>query len=172
VETGALAEVVERAAWAKVEVVLADEREASGRLALNLGHSLGHAVEAAAGFRDLLHGEAVAYGLRAALRIGVARGVTPPGRADRIERLLDRLELGVAPLALNVDVVLDHLGRDKKHAKGSLRWVLATEDASTIDSDVPDDLVRETAAGVLAGRAVAVVATPGATSTTAAGAAR
>jgi 3-dehydroquinate synthase len=135
-----------------MEVVLADEREAAGRIALNLGHSLGHAVEAAAGFRDLLHGEAVAYGLRAAARIGVARGTTPPDRADRIEALLDRLELGVAPLGLDLAAVLDLLLADKKHAGGSLRWVLPTADGHAVDDDVPDELVRETAAGVLAGR--------------------
>jgi shikimate kinase/3-dehydroquinate synthase len=154
VESGALAEVVERAAWAKVEIVLADEREAGGRIALNLGHSLGHAIEAAAGFRDLLHGEAVAYGLRAAARIGIERGVTPPERAERIERLLDTLELGVTPRSLDLDAVLDLLSIDKKRANGTLRWVLPTADGHAIDADVPADLVREVAAGVLAGRAV------------------
>ena len=61
--SGVLAEVVERAAWAKVEVVLADERErgaTGGRITLDLGHTVGHAVEAAAGYAALLHGEAVA----------------------------------------------------------------------------------------------------------------
>jgi 3-dehydroquinate synthase len=151
-ESGALAETVERAAWAKVEVVVTDEREAGGRIALNLGHSLGHAIEAAAGFGELLHGEAVAYGLRAASRIGVARGVTSPERADRVEALLDRLELGVDPLALELDVVLGLLAADKKHRGGALRWVVPTPDGHTIDADVPESLVRETAAGVLAGR--------------------
>jgi shikimate kinase/3-dehydroquinate synthase len=154
VESGALAEVVERAAWAKVEVVVADERESAGRIALNLGHSLGHALEAAAGFRDLLHGEAVAYGLRAAARIGVARGVTPEARADRIERLLDRLELGVAPLDVDLATVVDLLLADKKHAGGSLRWVLPTADGHAIDPAVPDELVREVATTVVAGRSV------------------
>ena len=69
--SGAVAELVERAGWAKVEVVVADERErgpAGGRITLNLGHSLGHAVEAAGWLSaTLLHGEAVAYGLRAAV---------------------------------------------------------------------------------------------------------
>jgi 3-dehydroquinate synthase len=152
VASGALAEVVERAAWAKVDVVLADEREAAGRIALNLGHSLGHAIEAAAGFGDLLHGEAVAYGLRAAARIGEARGVTPSDRAERIEAALDRLELGVAPLALDLASVLETLELDKKHASGGLRWVLPTADGSTIDAEVPADLVRDVAASVLAGR--------------------
>jgi shikimate kinase/3-dehydroquinate synthase len=153
-ESGALAEVVEGSAWAKVEVVLADEKESGARIALNLGHSLGHAIEAAAGFRELLHGEAVAYGLRAAARLGVARGVTPRERADRIERLLDHLELGSAPLTLDVDAVMDHLETDKKHEGGSLRWVLPTADGYQIDKEVPLTLVRDIASSVLAGRPV------------------
>ena len=150
-ESGALAEVVERAAWAKVEVVLADERESGARLALNLGHSLGHAIEAAAGFRGLLHGEAVAYGLRAAARIGEARGVTPASRAARIERLLDTLDLGRSPTGLDLHEVLAFMSTDKKHAGGALRWVLPTADGHAIDAEVPDALVAEVAAGVLAG---------------------
>jgi 3-dehydroquinate synthetase/shikimate kinase len=150
-ESGAVAEVVERAAWAKVEVVIGDEREAGERIRLNLGHSLGHAFEAAAGFDGLLHGEAVAYGLRAAARIGVARGVTPAERADRIEAILDRLALARGSLALPLDAVLDTLASDKKHEGGRLRWVLPTADAVTIDAEVPEDLVREVAAGLLAG---------------------
>ena len=87
-EGGALAEVVERAGWAKVEIVSADERERRSRVRrinLNLGHSLGHAFEAAAGYGALLHGEAVAYGLRAAVRDrhGSRRHATRTGRADR-----------------------------------------------------------------------------------------
>ncbi|NJD30107.1 MAG: bifunctional shikimate kinase/3-dehydroquinate synthase [Chloroflexi bacterium] len=150
-ESGAVAEVVERAAWAKVEVVTRDEREAGERITLNLGHSLGHAIEAAAGFKGLLHGEAVAYGLRAAARIGLAREVTPSDRGARIEALLDRLELARAPLDLPIEAVLDTLAADKKHEGGRLRWVLPTSDAVTIDSDVPDALVREVATSVMAG---------------------
>ena len=73
--------------------MLADEREreaGGGRITLNLGHSIGHALEAAAGYGELLHGEAVAYGLRAACRIGMDVGVTPPERAARIGRLSRR----------------------------------------------------------------------------------
>jgi shikimate kinase/3-dehydroquinate synthase len=152
---GALAEVVERAAWAKVEVVLADEREADGRAVLNLGHSLGHAIEAAAGYRDLLHGEAVGYGLRGAVRIGVERGVTPPERAQRIERLLTRLGLGTDPLPYALAAIREALGADKKHRDGRLNWVLPTGDGVTIDADVPDDLVDRVAAGLLAAEGVA-----------------
>ncbi|HEY8238625.1 MAG TPA: 3-dehydroquinate synthase [Candidatus Limnocylindrales bacterium] len=151
VESGALAEVVERAAWAKVDVVLADERESGARISLNLGHTLGHAIEAAAGFGALLHGEAVAYGLRAAARIGEARGVTTPERAKRIETLLDGLELGKSPTGLDLDEVLGYMATDKKHAGRALRWVLPTADGYAIDAEVPEPLVREVAAAVLEG---------------------
>jgi 3-dehydroquinate synthetase len=152
-DAGVVAELVERCAWAKVEVVLADERERTadgGRITLNLGHSLGHAVEAAGGYTDLLHGEAVAYGLRAATRIGQAMGVTPDDRAARIGRLLDRLELAREPLPYPLERVLDHLATDKKHAAGQLRWVLPTEDGVVVRADVPADVV-EAAAGALLG---------------------
>ncbi len=118
-ESGAIAEVVERAAWAKVEVVTADEREAnaaSGRITLNLGHSLGHAFEAAAGYGALLHGEAVAYGLRAACRIGIEAGVTPPDRAARIGRLLDSLDLATEPLPYPLAAVAG-ASRDRQEAR-------------------------------------------------------
>jgi 3-dehydroquinate synthase len=150
---GALAEVVERCAWAKVEVVVADERErrpSGGRITLNLGHSLGHAVEAAAGFGDLLHGEAVAYGLRAAARIGVETGVTPPERAERIGTLLDRLELGTQPLPYSLEAVLAHLATDKKHAGGQMRWVLPTADGVIVRDDIQAELVERAATSLLA----------------------
>jgi 3-dehydroquinate synthetase/shikimate kinase len=152
VSSGALVEVVERCAWAKVEVVLADEREAGpeGRIRLNLGHSLGHAIEAAGGYRDLRHGEAVAHGLRAACRLGVELGVTPPARAERVERLLDRLLLATSPLPYPLPRILDALAADKKHAAGQLRWVLPTADAVTVRSDVPTVLVATIAGGLLA----------------------
>jgi 3-dehydroquinate synthetase/shikimate kinase len=150
--SGAIAELVERAAWAKVEVVTADEKEqgeTGGRISLNLGHSLGHAVEAAGGFGELLHGEAVAVGLRAAARIGTELGLTPPDRASRIERLLDRLGLATEPLAYPLATVLAHLSTDKKHAAGALRWVLPTADAYEVRSDVPAEVVERVAGGLV-----------------------
>ena len=153
-ETGAVAELVERAGWAKVEVVLADERESGHRRILNLGHSLGHAFEAAGHFEELLHGEAVAYGLRAAARIGAGIGVTPQDRRERIEALLTRLGLALDPLPYDLARVRDALGRDKKHADGRLNWVLPTADGVTITDEVPDDLVDRVAAGLLSGSGV------------------
>jgi 3-dehydroquinate synthase len=149
-----VAEVVERAGWAKVEVVTADEREqgaTGGRIALNLGHTVAHALEAVDGYANLLHGEAVAYGLRAATRIGTATGITPVDRAARIEGLLDRLDLGRAPLPYPLEAVVDATGTDKKHAGGRLRWVLPTADGMAVRDDVPHGLVETAVAEVLAG---------------------
>jgi 3-dehydroquinate synthase len=135
-----------------VEVVTADEREQTvggGRITLNLGHSIGHAVEAAAGYEDLRHGEAVAYGLRAANTIGIGMGVTPPDRAARIAALLDALALAQDPLPYSMDQVLAHLATDKKHLAGRLRWVLPTADGVVVRDDVPDALVREATSELL-----------------------
>jgi shikimate kinase/3-dehydroquinate synthase len=151
---GSVAEVVERAAWAKVEVVTADEREQggdAGRIALNLGHSLGHAFEAAGEFGGLLHGEAVAYGLRSASRIGEELGVTPSDRRRRIEAVLDALALATEPLPYPIDAVMAALALDKKHAGGGLRWVLPTADGYEVRADVPIELVERVAASVLSG---------------------
>ncbi|HEU4672361.1 MAG TPA: bifunctional shikimate kinase/3-dehydroquinate synthase [Candidatus Limnocylindrales bacterium] len=162
-ESGAVAELVERCLWAKVEVVLGDEREAldgsvsgAGRLALNLGHTVGHAIEAATGFGPVPHGEAVAYGLRAACRLGVAAGVTPRDRAERIERLLDALGLGVDPVAVDPAAVREAIDRDKKHAAGRLRWVLPTADGVLLSTDVADEPIERAIVAVTAGRSAQV----------------
>jgi 3-dehydroquinate synthetase/shikimate kinase len=157
-ESGLVAELVERAAWAKVLVTDADERErgaADGRITLNLGHSLGHAVEAAGGYGELLHGEAVAYGLRGAVRIGRELDETPADRAERIETLLTALGLATKPLPYPLAAVLEALATDKKHQSGALRWVLPTATGSVVRSDVPADLVERVAASLLAPTGVA-----------------
>jgi shikimate kinase/3-dehydroquinate synthase len=151
-EAGLVAELVERAAWAKVEVVLADERETGARISLNLGHSVGHGIEAAAGYRGILHGEAVAWGLRAACRIGVALDVTPAERAARIEALLDRLGLGLGRAPVAREAVLAAMGRDKKHELGRLRWVLPTDAGYEVRRDVPEPLVRRVVDALVGGR--------------------
>ncbi len=139
-------------------MVAADEREqgaAGGRITLNLGHTVAHALEAVDGYANLLHGEAVAYGTRAAVRIGVAMGVTPADRAARIEGLLTRLSLGVAPLPYPAHAVVEATATDKKHTGGRLRWVLPTADGVVVRDDVPDETVVRIVRGVLAGAGAA-----------------
>ena len=76
--------------------VARDERELGERAVLNLGHTVGHAIEAAAGFGVIPHGEAVGIGMVAEAVIGVEQGWTPPDTPDRIAALLQRLGLPVA----------------------------------------------------------------------------
>lgn len=154
-DDGTLAEIVERAGWWKCEVVRGDEREAGARISLNLGHTVAHALEHATGYEGLLHGEAVGYGLRAALAIGVEMGVTPHARAERATRLLDALDLGASPRSEHVADLLAAAGRDKKVAAGKIRWVLATGDGYVVRDDVPGSLVETATARVLKGRDVA-----------------
>ena len=148
-ESGAIAELVERCAWAKVEVVTADERESGRRMILNLGHTIGHAIEAAAGYRSILHGEAVAYGLRGAFAIALSMGLTSTARAQRVGGLLDRLKLGVEPPAVSPAAVREHMATDKKHALGRLSWVLPTDSTVVIRQDVPSESVEAGIAAAL-----------------------
>jgi 3-dehydroquinate synthase len=150
-DDGTLAEIVERAGWWKCRVVAADERESGERMSLNLGHTLGHALEQAAGYQNLLHGEAVGYGLRAALQIGVELGVTPAALAERGAALLNALGLGVAPRTETVAALLAAASRDKKVAEAKIRWVLASDEGYVIRNDVPASLVERAAAAMLAG---------------------
>jgi 3-dehydroquinate synthetase len=98
-----------------------------------------------------LHGEAVGYGLRAALQIGVELGVTPAALAERGTALLNALGLGVAPRTETVAALLAAASRDKKVAEAKIRWVLATDDGYVIRNDVPASLVERAAAAMLAG---------------------
>jgi shikimate kinase/3-dehydroquinate synthase len=149
IETGAVAEMVERCVWAKVEVVTADAREANVRMTLNLGHTIGHGIEAAAGYTAILHGESVAYGLRGAFAIARALGITTIERAQRVNSLLDRLGLAVEPPVVSLDAVGQHMATDKKHALGRLSWVLPTETGVVIRSDVPPEAVAQGLAAAL-----------------------
>jgi len=131
--------------------VLLDESDTGGvRMALNLGHTLSHALEAASGYR-LQHGEAVAYGLRAALDIGTSMGVTPAPVSARATRLLRRLDLAQHPLDLSVANVLSYIEADKKRRSGRIRWVLVGTEGITVRDDVPASIVEAATTRALAG---------------------
>lgn len=108
----------------KAEIVAADERESGRRAALNLGHTLGHALEAATNYRRFLHGEAVAWGILAALRLSVGRGLL---ERDDARAWAARLEV-VAPLPPVADLgwgtLAAFITRDKKSVGGRIGWVL------------------------------------------------
>jgi 3-dehydroquinate synthase len=148
----ALAGAVERSLAAKARVVRADPRErpGGGRTALNFGHTLGHAIEAALGYRGLLHGECVAIGMRAAAWLSVRVVRLAPESHVRLEAALDHLALPVQMPPLALARLHNAMAQDKKRAQGTLRWVLTPRigDAS-VPRAVESRLVR--AALVVAG---------------------
>ncbi len=116
--------LVSRAMAVKVQYIQNDPYEQGERAALNLGHTIGHAVEQASGFR-LRHGEAVSIGMVAAARLAVRAGMAEPGLVDQIRGALVGLGLPVSmPAKMNTDEVLAMVQMDKKKRDGQLRFVL------------------------------------------------
>ncbi len=120
-------ELVARAARVKIRVVEEDERESGARQALNLGHTVGHALEAATGYRRFLHGEAVAWGLLAAGRIALGRGVLSRAGWEELVAAVRRLE-PLPPVGdLDMGTLRPYLERDKKLDERGVAWVLPTD---------------------------------------------
>ncbi len=120
-----LTDIVRRCIRVKARVVSADPREAGLRAVLNLGHTVGHALEAQAGFERLTHGEAVSLGMVAALRIGQQLGHTPAELAARTQAILEQLQL---PTAIEEEPLADAaelIGHDKKRAGSRVHFVFA-----------------------------------------------
>ncbi len=116
-------QVVAASVKMKAAVVGVDEMENGLRMVLNYGHTLGHAIEAATRYKKLLHGEAVAWGMIAATRLGLARSTITSAQAARIEKVI--FEYGPLPaLRLPVDRLLDAATRDKKNRSGVRRFIL------------------------------------------------
>ncbi|HKT83441.1 MAG TPA: 3-dehydroquinate synthase family protein, partial [Solirubrobacterales bacterium] len=118
-----LAGLVFACARYKCEVVAADERDTGLRAVLNLGHTVGHAIEAASGYERYRHGEAVGLGLLAALRLSDA-----PELRDEVEAILARHDLPVSlDPGIELEPVLDALQRDKKRTAEGVGFVLLAE---------------------------------------------
>lgn len=120
----ALAHAVHRCCRNKAEIVAEDERESGRRALLNLGHTFGHAIEAALGFGVWLHGEAVAAGMVLAARASLLLGHIGEAELKRIESILAAARLPVVPPELPVATWLELMGHDKKVEAGRLRFVL------------------------------------------------
>src|ERR1700722_1054772 len=119
----ALEKMVAASIRIKAEVVTLDEREFGVRMFLNFGHTLGHAIEAASGYRALLHGEAIAWGMIAALDISRQRKMVTEGEARRIESLIRYFQPPRFP-AVSSKRLLQAATGDKKNRAGVRRFVL------------------------------------------------
>jgi shikimate kinase/3-dehydroquinate synthase len=131
-----VSEMVRRSVRVKARVVGLDERESGLRAVLNLGHTIGHALEAQAGFERLTHGEAVSLGLVAALRIGVELGQTPPALVERVTSLLAKLGLPTDLAREPVREATELITLDKKRAGSRVRFVVARDLGSVDTQDV------------------------------------
>lgn len=142
---------------AKAEIVTRDEREGGERALLNLGHTFGHALEAAAGFSDrLLHGEAVALGMALAFEFSVRKGLLAEAEAVRACSHLATVglptHLSEVPGGLpGVDALMDLIAQDKKVKRGELTFILVRGIGQAfVETGVEGAEVRAFLAGKLA----------------------
>ena len=144
-----LESLVARNVAIKAAIVSADEREQTGeRSLLNFGHTIGHAIEHAAGYGTLLHGEAISLGIVAAARISVRRAGLSLGECEQIIAALQAHHLPTSlPSDFPREKIFDALPRDKKFENGRIRFVVAHEiGRASVTEDVTMDDLREAVA--------------------------
>ena len=119
----ALTHVVAASVRVKADVVSADERESGLRMILNLGHTLGHAIEASTNYKQLLHGEAVAWGMLAATSIAAKRNTVSTAEADRMQRVI-RSYGPMHSFTADASDLVALTAKDKKNRSGARSFVL------------------------------------------------
>jgi 3-dehydroquinate synthase len=151
----ALTHLVRRSVEIKASVVSADEREAGPRAMLNAGHTVAHALEHASGY-DMLHGEAVALGLRAECVMGELAGLLPAGTFARVAGALERLGLPARTTGLTPERVRAAMHRDKKNLAGETRFAIpvglgamAARDGGRWTVALPEDVIAKGLATIL-----------------------
>ena len=142
-DAAALEKVIAASIRMKADVVSKDERENGLRMILNLGHTLGHAIESVTRYRKLLHGEAVGWGLIAALHLGLRRRTIDEAQFDRLMRLI-YLYGPLPALKINAQKLVDATAKDKKHLGNVRRFVLPVGigDACVVEDVTGDELLE------------------------------
>jgi len=145
-DADALVFAIERSCRNKAAVVEQDEREQGARALLNLGHTFGHAMETAVGYRGLLHGEAVAVGQLMAAELSCRQGWLERVEVDRIAALLQAARLPLLPPAgVSAGRLRELMMLDKKTRAGHLRLVLLSAiGRAEVRSDFDEALLLET----------------------------
>jgi 3-dehydroquinate synthase len=140
-DEAALAWLIHRCCEIKSKFVSADEREQGIRIALNLGHTIGHAVEAASCFH-YLHGEAVAIGLVGICYISELLGLIDKKTTERLTAMLHTYGLPLAAPGFKQDELISYMHRDKKSFDGTIRWILLSGIGQwTIKEELPASLI-------------------------------
>ncbi|HEY6308412.1 MAG TPA: 3-dehydroquinate synthase [Candidatus Angelobacter sp.] len=127
----------------KASVVAADEKESDLRRILNFGHTIGHALEAATGYTQFLHGEAVAWGMIAAAEIACDSGFCAPETAGEIATAV--MAYGpLPPVKVGANEIMARLAADKKTVAGAVHFVLPLKIGKVkIAGDVPAEVIRQ-----------------------------
>jgi 3-dehydroquinate synthase len=124
-DASALAHAITVSCRQKAGVVARDETEQGERALLNFGHTFGHAFETVAGYGEILHGEAIAIGMRLAAELSTRLGMAPTADAQRLDALLQRFGLATGvPKNLDIEAILAAMRLDKKNLGGRLRLIL------------------------------------------------
>ena len=143
-EADALVDLIRRNVEIKASVVMQDERESGVRAHLNLGHTFGHALEAAFGFGKLLHGEAVGLGMLAAASLAEQLGVCGPDVRKRLDALLPAVGLPTRITLPPLGALRSAMKVDKKASGARLRFVLPQRiGAVCLRDDVPPERVDQ-----------------------------
>lgn len=141
---GTIDALLVRAAQVKVDVVNRDEREADLRRLLNLGHTFGHALEEATGYRRFLHGEAVGWGLLCAARMGVLLDMLSATEARRISALVRKIGPLPSIRDLSLAKIRKLFPRDKKAVAGQIHWIVPEKIGKVrVVRDVPIETATE-----------------------------
>ncbi len=143
-DPAALQEALYHGCKVKSMVVSQDEREGGLRAILNLGHTIGHALEAVANYNELLHGEAISIGMVGSAKLAVKMGYDQTIYTET-KRLMQKLGLPVAvPKHMNVEAIMDAMMHDKKFKEGRMVFVVPVEIGKVeIVNDISASWVRE-----------------------------
>ena len=144
-DPAALAHVIHRSCEIKAEIVSRDEREQGDRALLNLGHTFGHAVESATGYKQWLHGEAIGAGLLMAAAMSRECGLMAAKDVARVESLIARTGLPTHIEGVSPETALEYMRIDKKVQSGRNRLILLRKIGDAfITADYPETALEQT----------------------------
>ena len=148
-EPEAMAQVVEACVRFKADVVAKDEKESDLRRILNFGHTFAHALEAYGSYTELLHGEAVFWGISAAVDLSVATGHMLPDRAIEIREYLQPLLKDLPTIRFKPGDLVDYFYRDKKVRSGVPHFILLEDIGKPVITDaINTEQIKEALAGI------------------------
>jgi len=144
-KNSALLSCIEKSVNYKAGIVSEDLKETGIRKLLNLGHTFGHALESVLGFGNVSHGEAVAWGMIRACKLGILLGITPASRAEKITGLLK--SFGYKDVfKYDKNAIIDAMRNDKKKRNGKLTFIIPdakSAEAVVLESENDLDLLGE-----------------------------